>query len=177
MAVFGSCSARLHQWHLPCSCSSDKTLDPLPTLHASPIVTFCHLSKRLWRNAMKHLMGLCTILGTLLLTASLAFAHGGDYSGPGGEGSSGGFSPSGGGTPGPGPRAGRQHLSRRNSARRSHRARRSHPRCTDRSWRKLRRRRSGGSRQRPRHGRYHGWKTKAAVGCERDLGGLVVFQR
>ena len=52
---------------------------------------------------MKKLVYLSSFMGTFLLVASLAFAHGGDYSGPGGSGSGGGFSPSGGGTPGPGP--------------------------------------------------------------------------
>ncbi|MEE9392208.1 MAG: HEAT repeat domain-containing protein [Planctomycetota bacterium] len=52
---------------------------------------------------MKKLVYLSSFMGTFLLVASLAFAHGGNYTGPGGTGSGGGFSPSGGGTPGPGP--------------------------------------------------------------------------
>ncbi|MEE9392210.1 MAG: HEAT repeat domain-containing protein [Planctomycetota bacterium] len=55
---------------------------------------------------MKHLIYLTSFLGALLLATSLVFAHGGNYTGPGGTGSSGGFSPSGGGTPGPGPAPG-----------------------------------------------------------------------
>ena len=52
---------------------------------------------------MKRLMYLASSLGLLMLCASVALAHGGQYTGPGGGGSSGGFAPAGGGTPGPGP--------------------------------------------------------------------------
>ncbi len=52
---------------------------------------------------MKRFVLLASFMGIFLFVASFAYAHGGNYSGPGGGGTGGGFAPSGGGTPGPGP--------------------------------------------------------------------------
>ncbi|MCB9831177.1 MAG: HEAT repeat domain-containing protein [Planctomycetes bacterium] len=52
---------------------------------------------------MMRFVQLATIVGVFALLASVALAHGGQYSGPAGGGSSGGFAPAGAGTPGPGP--------------------------------------------------------------------------
>ncbi len=52
---------------------------------------------------MKRIAFLASFMGIFLLVASIAYAHGGSYSGPAGGGTGGGFAPSGGGTPGPGP--------------------------------------------------------------------------
>jgi HEAT repeat protein len=51
---------------------------------------------------MKKLLYVASFVGAFMLVASVALAHGGNYSGPGGGGTSGGFAPGGGGTPGPG---------------------------------------------------------------------------
>ena len=52
---------------------------------------------------MRRFVFLASTMGIFLLLASVALAHGGQYTGPAGGGSSGGFAPAGGGTPGPGP--------------------------------------------------------------------------
>lgn len=52
---------------------------------------------------MMKFVQLATIVGLFALLTSVAFAHGGQYTGPSGSGSSGGFAPAGSGTPGPGP--------------------------------------------------------------------------
>ncbi len=52
---------------------------------------------------MMRFVQLFSIVGLFALLASVALAHGGQYSGPAGGGSSGGFAPAGAGTPGPGP--------------------------------------------------------------------------
>jgi HEAT repeat protein len=53
-------------------------------------------------DTMKTLGRLTSIIGALMLAASLALGHGGSYGGPGGGGTSGGFNPGGEGTPTPG---------------------------------------------------------------------------
>ncbi len=52
---------------------------------------------------MKTFFRLISFMGLTLLLASMALAHGGNYSGPGGYGGPGGFAPGGNGNPGPPP--------------------------------------------------------------------------
>ncbi len=52
---------------------------------------------------MKKILYLASFMGLFLLLASVAMAHGGQYTGPAGAGSAGGFAPAGTGTPSPGP--------------------------------------------------------------------------
>ena len=48
---------------------------------------------------MKKIVFLASFMGLFLLIASVAFGHGGTYSGPAGAGTASGFSPAGAGTP------------------------------------------------------------------------------
>ncbi len=51
---------------------------------------------------MKKIISLALIMGVFLAVASMAYAHGGNYTGPAGSGSPGGYAPNGGGTTEPG---------------------------------------------------------------------------